>query len=196
MVRLGAYIFATALIGAFAAACAPTTTIVETHSSAIEVRPSTTIREDARIKLEMSGRILETQADMLQHVNVDVYEGTVLLTGAVDDSKKKQELVELAGVVDGVKDVIDEVQVEAEKEKAQIEQIARDVSIESRIKMKLYQDDKVNAENMVWRSVNGTVYLFGRALSPEEQANAISTIHRVDGVEKVVNRQQVRPAKG
>ena len=62
--------------------------------------------------------------------------------------------------------------------------------------MKLFKDDNVNSENMVWRSVNGTVYLFGRALSPEEQAEAISTITTVDGVEKVVNRQMVRPSKG
>ena len=65
------------------------------------------LRTEARIFEKFFNADLELQTDL----GVEVYEGRVLLTGATDDVRLADKAVKLAWQVDGVSDVINEIQL-------------------------------------------------------------------------------------
>jgi len=192
MIRISASLVAIGLWLALSG-CAEPTVAVDAGTTVAEVRDFQTIKDDARIKLEVAGDFLDDQSGLFKKVNIDVYESSVLLTGVVDSGADRLRAVEIVRSVDGVRTVLDEIQVTSD---GNFQQAAEDVAIETTIKIRLLDEEDINSVNMRWRSVNGTIYLFGRALSEQEQQDAIEIIKDVKGVRRVINRQFVRPAPG
>ena len=75
----------------------------------------------------------------------------------------------VAGIPD-VRKELDEVQV---AEGNGIRETSAAITVETKIKTALRRASGVHSVNMRWRSVGGTVYLFGRARSKAEQESAI-----------------------
>jgi len=192
MIRISASLVAVGLWLALSG-CAEPTVAVDAGTTVAEVRDFQTIKDDARIKLQVARDFLDDQSGLFKHVNVDVYESSVLLTGVVDSGADKLRAVDIVKSVDGVRTVLDEIQVTSDGD---FQQAAEDVAIETTIKIRLLDEEEINSVNMRWRSVNGTVYLFGRALNEQEQRDAIEVIKDVKGVRRVINRQFIRPAPG
>jgi len=192
MVRISAYLLAAGLWFSLSA-CTEPTVAVDAGATVAEVRDFQTVKEDARIKLQVASVFLDDQAGLFKNVNIDVYESSVMLTGVVETGADKLRAVEIVRSVDGVRTVLDEIQVTSD---GNFQQTAEDVAIETTIKIRLLDEEEINSVNMRWRSVNGTVYLFGRALSEQEQRDTIDVIKDVKGVRRVINRQFIRPAPG
>jgi len=192
MVRISVFFLAAALLFSISA-CTEPTVAVDAGTTVAEVRDFQTVKEDARIKLQISSDFLDDEAGLFKNVNIDVYESSVMLTGVVDTGADKLRAVEIVRSVNGVRTVLDEIQVTSD---GNFQQAAEDVAIETTIKIRLLDEEDINSVNMRWRSVNGTVYLFGRALSEQEQRDSIDVIKDVKGVRRVINRQFIRPAPG
>ncbi len=189
VLRIAAYLLAAGFWIPLSA-CTEPTVAVDAGATVAEVRDFQTIKDDARIRLQVDGDFLDDQAGLFKNVNVDVYEANVMLTGVVKTGADKLRAVQIVENVEGVREVLDEIQVTSNGD---FQQAAEDVAIETTIKIRLLDEESVNSVNMRWRSVNGTVYLFGRALSDEEQRDAMEVIKEVKGVRRVINRQYVRP---
>ena len=67
--------------------------------------------DDAIISTEVSSQLLQADIDLFQDVGVKVVEGRVLLTGSVPTPQDRIEAVRLAWQAEGVKEVLNEVQV-------------------------------------------------------------------------------------
>jgi len=128
-------------------------------------------------------------------INADVYEQDVMLTGAVEQDELKAKAGKLAAGVEGVKKVINELLVikPVEKKKGAVEGFVDDTVIDTKINGLLLDATGVNVTNFRWRSVQGHVFLFGRALSADEQKKAIAIVKGIKGVLSVTDRSKVRP---
>lgn len=171
----------------------PTVVVLEDPRTYVEDRSILVAREDARIRLDIQGLFVEQDVGRLKNITVEVYEGAVLLTGTVADPNGKATAGSLAASVNGASPVHNEIQVLPD---AKLRDAAADLAIETRIKKELRASDDVKYANLRWHSVNGTVYMFGRALSVAERDRALAIVRRVPGVKDIVDRIKVAPMSG
>ena len=123
-------------------------------------------------------------------MTVEVYEGAVLLTGTVVEPAGRNTAGALAASVEGADPIYNEIQVLPD---AALRDTAADLAIETRIKKQLRAADGVSSANMRWHCVNGTVYIFGRALSDSERDQVLDIVEKIPGVAGIVDRMKVVP---
>ncbi|MBL6665218.1 MAG: BON domain-containing protein [Rickettsiales bacterium] len=122
-------------------------------------------------------------------VDVTVNEGRVLLTGVVRDPKKEELAVNLAWKVDGVREVINEIQLleDPNYRPKNFSRATLDMILTLEIETKLLIKPQLRSTNYKINTVNGVVYLMGIAADEEELNKALDIVARVRGVRKVVN---------
>jgi osmotically-inducible protein OsmY len=127
-------------------------------------------------------------------VEVKVSEGRVLLTGKVESQELRSKATELAWQVNGVKEVINEVKVEAPTGKLAVADYSKDSWITARIKSKMLICKSIKSVNYSIETMNGVVYIMGIAQNQAELDRVINIAGTVKGVNKVVTHVRVKGA--
>ena len=95
--------------------CSPTGMLATGGGTAMVVaegdRSLGAVVDDATIKVNISARFLNAGNNIFIDVETTVLEGRVLLTGLVENQEVRIEAVRLVWEVDGVKEVINEIEV-------------------------------------------------------------------------------------
>ncbi len=144
---------------------------------------------DAGIRLDINGLWFRHDEEMHRKVTLSISEGRVLLTGRVNSEQMMFDAVRLAWKAHGVREVINEVQV---NDQGGIGDFFRDNWISARLKTKLAFDDRVSSINYSIDTVSGVVYLFGIARDREELRRVTNHAKDLDYVRKVVNHVWLR----
>jgi hyperosmotically inducible protein len=173
----------------------PFSAIKSAVEAAVEDRSSEDIAEDLRIKAAITADVIGEMGTDVISISSDVYEQDVMLTGSVEKEEQKKQAEKLNKAIEGVKKIYNEILVKKplDKEKGAVENFVDDSVIEGKINALLLDASGVNVTNFRWRSVGGTVFLFGRALSKEELKKAIAVVKDIDNVVAVTSRVKVRP---
>ena len=141
--------------------------------------------DDATIHSRILKRFFETDVnDLLTGVSVEVQEGTVLLTGQVNKPETAIEAVKQSWQVDGVREVINEIQV---TDSSKISTYAKDTFITGRIRTRLVAEKGVYSVNYSIETVRGVVYVMGLAHNQEELEKVLYLASTVKGVKQVVS---------
>lgn len=127
---------------------------------------------------------------LLGTLNINVYEGRVLLTGAAPTPESKAQAAEIAGRVPGVRAVYNEIELTT-PETAWAD--AQDTWIGSRLRTELAFTPDIRSSNYTIETVNGSVYLIGSARSQAELDNATSIARNIPDVKRVVSYVEIRP---
>ena len=122
-------------------------------------------------------------------IGAEVYEGRVLLTGASKDTKITDQAVKLTWQVDGVKEVLNEIQIGAE---SGISDIAQDSWITAQLKSKMTFDQEILSINYVVETVNRTVYLIGIGQNKAELDRVKQHAAQVKFVRNVISHVRVK----
>ncbi len=133
--------------------------------------------------------ITQETGDLFVDVSGSVFEGRLMLTGSVDDRDAYDRATRLANGIDGVSEVINELQI---GEEGGFKVTASDVTIETKIKAKLVQDSAVQSVNYRWRSVGGVVYLMGLAQNQAELDRVRSVVRDTAGVKRIVSHVNLK----
>lgn len=173
----------------------PFSAIKSAVEAAVEDRSSADIAEDLRIKAAITADVIGEMGTDVISISSDVYEQDVMLTGSVEKEEQKKQAEKLTKAIEGVKKIYNEIVVKKplDKEKGAVENFVDDTVIEGKINALLLDASGVNVTNFRWRSVGGTVFLFGRALSKEELEKAIAVVKDIDNVVAVTSRVKIRP---
>lgn len=131
--------------------------------AAAEDRSSGDIATDLKIKTAITAKVVDEMGSDVIAIGADVYEQDVMLTGTVEAASQKQEAGKLARAIEG------------------------------KINALLLDASGANVTNFRWRSVQGHVFLFGRALSGQERDKAVGVVKDITNVLTVTNRVKVRP---
>lgn len=137
--------------------------------------------DDYSIKSEITSAILDEA--MLLNISTDVYQGMVMLSGAVKDENDKRRAEKLVRQVKGVRELFNDIQVTSD---GYISARVTDLILENKLKAKLLFSGGVSSINFRWRAVNSVIYFMGMAKSREELDKVIS-LARMDGVQKIVS---------
>ncbi len=174
------------LIMLSSASCAPVAVVAtgKVGTSIAEERSFGNIVDDATIMAKIKNEFAQKDvSNLLSKISVTVTEGRVLLTGSVPKYEHAIKAVKLAWSVDGVKEVINEIDV-GDKD---IKTRANDSWIATKVRTKLLFQKGINSVNYTVDVNNGVVYLIGIAQNKEELELAINLTREVKGVNQVVS---------
>jgi len=157
----------------------------ETAVVAAQERPAGNALDDAGILLKIKNLYAQQDfKDLLANVEIKVVEGRVLLTGNVDKPDSQIEAVNLAWQVSGVKEVMNEVQV---NDKAGFWNYTRDVWISTQVRSRLLLEKHLRSINYSVITVNQVVYLMGIAQDQDELDKATYLASTTGYVQRVVS---------
>ena len=141
--------------------------------------------DDAGILLAIKKRFArQDYKDLLANVEVKSVEGRVLLTGNVDKPDSQIEAVRLAWQVEGVKEVINEIQI---NDQAGIWNYTRDVWISTQIRSRMVLEKGVRSINYSIITVNQVVYVMGIAQDQKELDKVTTIASTTNYVQRVVS---------
>jgi osmotically-inducible protein OsmY len=164
------------------------TAIVGTATTAgavvVQERTAGKAVDDTTIFWKIKGLYLGENTDLLSQVAIEVIEGRVHLTGSVNNDGAKAKAVSLAWKPEGVREVIDEINVVEGKT---LKGLATSEWIQSQVISRLILEKGVRSANYSVEVVDSVVYIMGIAQSNEELEKVTTIASRVKGVKRVVN---------
>ncbi len=147
--------------------------------------------DDTIITAAVSHYLFQKDIDLFGAVNVEVVEGRVLLTGSVENPEDRVEAVRLAWQAEGVKEMINEIQV---TDQGGVVDYARDTWISTQLKTKLLLDKEIKAINYNIETVNGVIYMIGIAQDQAELERATNHARTIRHVRKVISHVRLKSA--
>ena len=150
--------------------------------AAVQERSVGAALDDATIQLLINQKLLETDEVLFLRVGIEVLEKRVLLTGSVTTPDNRVEAVRAAWQVDGVREVLNEIQI-AERDALSY---LNDARITAQLRFQMLTDAEVADVNYSVDTVNGTVYLMGIAVDQAELDRVSDYARAISGVENVI----------
>ena len=148
---------------------------------------------DIRTEAKILDQYVRAGLKLTTTIGVEVYEGRVLLTGATTDTRLSDQAVKLAWKVDGVKEVLNEIQT---TKNTSASDYAQDTWITAQLKSKLTFDKEILAINFVVETVNGTVYLIGVGQNQAEVDRVVKHANGIKFVRKVISHVRLKKVPG
>lgn len=145
--------------------------------------------EDAKIGAAINDAWFKKSTSMFAKLHLTVEQGNVLITGVVQNPEDRVEAVRLAWAVEGVKKVINEIQI-ADDEGAS--GYLKDKWIGTQLRAKLTVNRDVSALNYSIEVVRGVVYLMGVARSQSELNEVVDVARNINYVQNVVSYVRVQ----
>ena len=157
--------------------------------AAVQEKGVSAAARDIRIRTEINSLWLQADENLLYDIELQVQESRVLLTGSVEDPELRLKAVRLAWQVEGVKEVINEIEI---SDKSGFGNYARDVQISTELRSTLIVDKEVSSINYSIETVNQTIYFMGVAKSREELDRVIDHARNIEYVRRVRNYVRVK----
>jgi osmotically-inducible protein OsmY len=170
------------------AACTPAGVVVGGAASAgvaaSEERGIKGAADDAVIRVKINEAWVKEDFDTFNRLNLQIYEGRVLVSGRVPDQAQADKAVQAAWQPDGVREVINEIEI---SEGGGLNDFANDTLINARLDADLLFDGDVDSINYSTRAVAGTVYLLGVAQDRAELDRVFRIARDVPNVKRVIS---------
>jgi osmotically-inducible protein OsmY len=155
--------------------------------TAMEDRGLEAASRDTNIEAQIINAWFNKNQKYVITAGVEVYNGRVLLTGAVDNANVRADLVRLAWTIADVKEVINEIQESSDKSN-----LAGDTWITTQIKAKITFDRNILAINYKIETVSGIVYLIGTAQNQAELDRVIGHARGISYVTNVISHVRIK----
>lgn len=169
-------------------ACSPVGVVAGTGASlgvaSMQERGIRGAVDDVRIKALISDLWFKYDLETFAKLSLTVDQGRVLITGVVQDPDDRVEAVRLAWQVDGVVQVINEIQV---ADSDGFPGFVRDQWITTRLRTAIMFDGDVSSINYSIDTVKGSVYLMGVAKNQAELDKVIAAARTIPNVRDVVS---------
>ena len=143
-----------------------------------------TVVDDATIKLNLSAKFLQSENKLFLDVNSNVTEGRVLLTGLVDTQEIRIEAVRKVWEINGVKEVINEIEV---GDKTTLKEYMNDLWINTQVKSLAARTVGLRSFSYNFETIKGKVYIAGITSRPEQLQAIVESTKTIKGVNEIVN---------
>ena len=140
--------------------------------------------DDATIKVNVAAKFLNAGNNLFVDINTTVLEGRILLTGLVDNQEVRIDAVRLVWEVEGVKEVINEIEV---GNRETIKDYANDLWINTQAKAVAAKTIGLRSMAYNFETIKGRVYVAGITSRPEQLEDLINSLKSIKGVREIVN---------
>ncbi len=140
--------------------------------------------DDATIKVNLAAKFINSGENLFVDVNTTVLEGRVLLTGLVDNQEIRIEAVRLVWEVEGVREVINEIEI---GNRSSIKDYAADLWISTQARGIAAKTLGLRVVAYNFETINGKIYVAGITTKPDRLEELISALKNIKGVVEIVN---------
>ncbi len=152
-------------------------------SIALDPRTVGTQIDDSIMEKSITAKILSKDKKYLLAVSTKVIDGRIFLTGKVDNPEEKLMITKLAWESKGARSVRNDIKI---KEEFNFTQSAKDLLITSQLRTALIVNKNIKATNYQIDTYKKKVYIYGIALTSEENDLVISEAKEILDVEDVI----------
>jgi osmotically-inducible protein OsmY len=167
-----------------------TTAATTAASALVDDRSLEQQGSDLDLKAHIEQQLLADAPAVASRVNVDVYRGRVMLTGAVSKRSQRRIALTVARNVAGDNEIYDDIVVASG---GGLANAAGDFAINKDLGVKLLADEGIASQSFQHRVVNGTAYIMGQAKAESQVETARQVALQTPGVERVVTHIVVQP---
>ena len=122
-------------------------------------------------------------------VNTSVLEGRILLTGLVDNQEIRIDAVRLVWEVDGVKEIINEIEI---GNRTTLKDYASDLWINTQARALAAKTVGIKAITFNFETIQGKIYIAGITARPDLLDEMIIALKNIKGVNEIVNYVIIR----
>ena len=140
--------------------------------------------KDSQINLIIRKEFAKTKFAYLTDVEITVFEGDVMLNGAIPNIDNIDEILEIVWNVEGVQRVYNYLRLEKPSD---IVETTQDALIAASIRTQLSLTQGVTSVNYKITVDDGIVYMLGIAKNAQEYSAVLAAIQSTDGVQKVIS---------
>ena len=140
--------------------------------------------DDTSISIGIKDRVFMYEAILITKINVDVEKGKVLLTGILDDQSQRVEIVRLAWKQPGVKEVINEIEIE---DGFNIKNYAGDKIIQVQLIGKVLGDQSIKKLKYNFEVQNKVIFILGITSDEEELQRVFEHARSIKGVQDIIS---------
>ena len=145
--------------------------------------------KDFQIAMSLREDFIEIDPKLGLDISPDVFEGKVLLTGALPNIELIQQILEKTWNTPDVKMVYNYIRI---AEPPSLEIVNTDAAISGAIRTQLTFTRHISSSNYKLIMENGTLYIMGIAKNQAELERVLSVIKNTAGVNKIVNLTRFR----
>tara|TARA_B100001540_G_C15751332_1_gene617173 strand:- start:775 stop:1377 length:603 start_codon:yes stop_codon:yes gene_type:complete len=140
--------------------------------------------DDATIKVNIAAKFIASEDNLFVNINTTVLEGRVLLTGLVDNQEIRIDAVRLVWEVNGVKEVINEIQL---GNRATLKDYANDLWINTQAKALAAKTIGLRSVAFNFETIQGKIYVAGITSRPSQLEDLINVLQNIKGVKEIIN---------
>ena len=152
-------------------------------SVALDPRTLGTQIDDSIMQKNLAARLALTEKTYLLALNVKVIDGRIFITGKVDEPEEKLQITKLAWETKGARSVKNDIKI---KEKFNFKRSVKDILITSQLKTAMIFNKKIKASNYNVDTYKKKIYIYGIALTSDEEEQVIDEAKQILDVEGVV----------
>ena len=168
--------------------CSPANILVSGAGTSMVVaegdRSLGTVVDDATIKVNIAAKFINSDDNLFVDVGTNVLEGRVLLTGLVDNQEIRIDAVRRVWEVDGVIEVINEIQI---GNRATLKEYAQDVWITTQVRSVAAKAVGLRVISYNFETIQGKVYVAGITSRPKQLEDLLIAIKSIKGVKEIIN---------
>ena len=168
--------------------CSPASILASSGATGMVVaegdRSFGTVVDDATIKINIAAKFINSSDNLFIDVSTSVLEGRVLLTGLVDNQEVRIDAVRRVWEVEGVNEVINEIQI---GNRASLKEYAQDVWITTQVRGLAAKTVGLRSVAYNYETIKGRVYIVGITSRPEQLEAIVDVAKTVKGVIEIVN---------
>ena len=146
--------------------------------------------DDAMLVTKVKTALARDKATDAHEINVEVNRGVVQLNGFVDNANEKSQATIVAGRVEGVKEVRNNLMVQKAERTAG--EVVDDALLTTKVKTALIQSPDTKAHQITVKTREGVVQLSGFVNSAEAKTAATTVAMSVTGVRAVDNELSIK----
>jgi hyperosmotically inducible protein len=159
------------------------------------------VMSDVTITGNVKTALMQDKQVSAREINVGTVKGIVHLKGNVDSKAEARKAVALAKRVDGVKGVKSHLKIVPDEKmgtkgadkRRSVGRVMSDVTITSKVKSALVENEQVSAREINVDTVKGVVHLKGNVDSKAEAQKAVALAKKVEGVKGVKSHLKIVP---
>ncbi len=139
---------------------------------------------DTKINMAIRTNFLKDKINYVLDVEITVFEGEVLLNGAIPTVEDMDRIVEIAWQTEGVTKVYNYIRV---AQPVDLFITSRDAFIASSVRTQLTLTAGITSVNYKITLDEGVLYMMGIAKNKEELQAVMNIIYATDGIQKVIS---------
>mgnify|MGYP000620263696 FL=1 len=143
-----------------------------------------TVVDDATIKINIASKFINSDDNLFVDVGTNVLEGRVLLTGLVDNQEIRIDAVRRVWDVEGVNEVINEIQI---GNRESIKEYAQDLWITTQIRGLAAKTIGLRSISYNFETIQGKVYIAGITSRADQLEELVKMAKTVKGVTEIIN---------